>query len=67
MTTTDIMNIGFIGAGKIGSALARLAVSNGYTVIVRTRETRRPLRSSLRSLAQQHPPRPPSTQPSWVT
>lgn len=34
MTTTGITNIGFIGAGKIGSAVARLAVSNGYTVVV---------------------------------
>ncbi len=34
MAKQDIKTIGLIGAGKIGSQLARLAVKNGYDVVV---------------------------------
>ncbi len=34
MTIPGISTIGFIGAGKIGSQLARLAVANGYDVVL---------------------------------
>ncbi|WP_233255488.1 NADPH-dependent F420 reductase [Naasia lichenicola] len=34
MTLPGITNIGLIGAGHIGSAIARLAVRNDYTVVV---------------------------------
>ncbi|ROS72234.1 hypothetical protein EDF24_3494 [Curtobacterium sp. PhB130] len=34
MTTEDITTIGIIGAGNIGSQLARLAVRNGYDVAI---------------------------------
>jgi len=34
MTATGLTTIGFIGAGHIGSQLARLAVSHGYTVVI---------------------------------
>ena len=34
MTATGLTTIGFIGAGHIGSQLARLAVAHGYTVVL---------------------------------
>jgi 8-hydroxy-5-deazaflavin:NADPH oxidoreductase len=34
MTVSGISTLGFIGAGKIGSQLARLAIANGYSVVL---------------------------------
>jgi 8-hydroxy-5-deazaflavin:NADPH oxidoreductase len=34
MTSTGIKTVGFIGAGHIGSQVARLAVANGYDVVL---------------------------------
>ncbi len=53
MTVSGISTLGFIGAGKIGSQLARLAVAHGYEVVLSNSRGPETLQDLITELGEQ--------------
>ena len=55
----NMATIGIIGAGKIGSQLARLAVKNGHKVVIANSREPATLSGLIAELGPMRAPRPP--------